>query len=147
MKLKIKRIHGEAKLPKRSTEAAAGLDLVAVDAEICYEKGYISYRTGLCLEIPEGHVGLIFPRSSIRDTVHSFANSVAVIDADYRGEIIVSMRFNAFQSVDQEEETVYKIGDRIGQLIIMPIPIVEIEESESLSITKRGAQGFGSTGR
>lgn len=146
MKIKIKRIHGAAVIPSNHSDGAAGFDLVAVDADINYKKGFISYKTGLCMEIPKGYAGFIFPRSSIRNTVHSFANSVAVIDSDYRGEIIISMRFKEFQSLDLDND-VYKVGDRIGQMIIMPIPEVTYQEEAELSDTKRGKKGFGSTGR
>jgi dUTP pyrophosphatase len=99
----------------------------------------VTYNTGLAIEIPEGHVGLLFPRSSISKTVLSLANSVGVIDSGYRGSIMFKFRY-------PEEGMVYDVGDRVGQIIIMPYPTIEFEETEELSSTERGQGGFGSTG-
>jgi dUTP pyrophosphatase len=102
------------------------------------------------VEIPEGHVGFLYPRSSIFKTSMRLTNAVGVIDSDYRGEI----RFN-FDNTHEWFGNFYKWaprhiayyeGDRIGQLVIMPIPKVEFEEVDELSSTDRGEGGFGSTG-
>ena len=135
MKIKIKKVREKAIIPKYAKEGDAGLDLTAVDRKS--EGIWITYYTGLSMEIPKGHVGLLFPRSSVYKTEQRLANSVGVIDSGYRGEIM--MKFN--RSIKQ-----YRVGDRIGQLIIMPYPQVEFEEVEELSTTNRGAGGFGSTG-
>ena len=92
------------------------------------------------MEIPEGYVGLVFPRSSISKTDHYLRNSVGVIDSGYRGEIKIRMSTPLLGGVE------YKEGDRIAQLIIMKLPWVNIEEVEELSDTDRGDGGFGSTG-
>jgi len=100
----------------------------------------IEYGTGIAVEIPPGHVGLIFPRSSIFHTGLILTNSVGVIDSGYRGEI--KAVFKAPGHYD-----IYRIGERIGQLVIVPIPDVEYEEADELSETERGTGGYGSTGR
>jgi dUTP pyrophosphatase len=102
---------------------------------------HIVYGTGLAVEIPEGMVGLVFPRSSIRNTTLSMANSVGVIDSGYRGEIMIT-----FKMVNKNEVVGYTIGDRIAQLIIMPVPLAKYVEVEELSETQRGTDGHGSTG-
>jgi dUTP pyrophosphatase len=138
MKVKIKKLHPDAVVPKYAKEGDAGLDLVAVNG-IKYANGYIEYQTGLSFEIPEGHVGLIFPRSSISNHSLSLTNSVGVIDSGYRGE--VKFRFR-----DLKNGTIYKVGDKIGQLIIIPYPQIELEEVEELEESERGTGGFGSSG-
>ena len=101
--------------------------------------GYIEYDTGLSLEIPEGFVGLIFPRSSISNTGLILANAVGVIDSSYRGSI--KCRFKAIPNT-----TIYNVGERIAQLLILPYPQINFEEVEELSTTDRGLDGFGSSG-
>ena len=95
----------------------------------------------LAVEIPPGYVGLFFPRSSICKTGLSMANSVGVIDSDFRGSISLVFYKNTQCIVP------YFPGDRIGQLMIVPIPEVEYVEVEELSETERGAGGYGSTGK
>mgnify|MGYP003305637073 CR=1 FL=1 len=107
--------------------------------------GNMVYHTGLAMEIPEGHVGLIYPRSSVSKTPHSLRNHVGVIDSGYRGEII--FKFGWVESSNVGPITIYEAGDRIGQIIIMPYPQVEFVEVENLSSTDRGSGGFGSTGQ
>ena len=91
------------------------------------------------MEIPEGHVGLLYPRSSISKTSCSLRNAVGVIDSGYRGEIM--LKFSCSTNLN-----IYNVGDRVAQLIIMPYPQVQFEEVEELSDTDRGEGGFGSTG-
>ena len=117
----------------------AGMDLHAVSESFDDHGNYV-YGTGLAMEIPEGYVGLIFPRSSISKTAHSLRNAVGVIDSGYRGEIIFKFAINTLNS------PVYKIGDRIGQIIILPYPQIEFEQAWELSKTQRGKGGYGSTG-
>ena len=134
--VKIKKIHPDAVVPKYAKPGDAGMDVVAIDREIT-EK-YVEYKTGLCLEIPEGYVCLIFPRSSISNKDLILCNSVGVLDSGYRGELI--LRFQKFG------EDVYQVGERIGQIMIIPYPNAEIREVEELSETARGEGGWGSTG-
>jgi dUTP pyrophosphatase len=94
------------------------------------------------MEIPDGMVGLVFPRSSIRNTELMLSNSVGVIDAGYRGELQAT--FNKLNGLDS---IAYNVGDRIAQIIIVPHPIVQIVEVDELSESKRGIGGFGSTGK
>ena len=101
---------------------------------------YIVYGTDLSVEIPEGYVGLIFPRSSISIKDLILANSVGVIDSGYRGEILVR-----FKRIDLLYANYYFIGDKIAQLMILPIPYIQFEEVAELSPSKRAEGGFGST--
>ena len=139
MKVKIKKLHPDAVIPKYAKLGDAGMDLVAISEEWNEYYTMVTYDTGLSIEIPEGYVGLLFPRSSIVKTELELANSVGVIDSGYRGPIMFKFRYN-------EEGMVYDVGDRVGQIIIMPYPQVEFEEVEELSTSDRGEGGFGSTG-
>lgn len=136
MKIKIKKLVPEAVMPEYATPGAAGMDLTAVTIEEVDD--VVTYGTGLAMEIPEGFVGLIFPRSSNYKYDCVLANSVGVIDSDYRGEI----KFKFFKI----GENVYKVGDRVGQIVIVPYPTIEFDEVENLSETSRGSGGFGHTG-
>ena len=140
MKVKIKKLHENAVIPKYHHDTDAGMDLTAVDKIFDPNNGCIEYRTGIAVEIPEGYVGLIFPRSSIYKTSHVLTNSVGVVDAGYRGEI-------SFNYLDRGRGQQYEIGDRVGQLIILPYPKIEFEEVDELSSSDRGEGGFGSSGR
>lgn len=151
LKVRIKKLHKNAIIPKYAKPGDAGLDLTAV-SKYFDEYGNLCYGTGLAFEIPKGYVGLIFPRSSICKNQLLLSNSVGVIDSGYRGE--VSFKFkpsNSFASVlydtDWEQNGAYKVGDRIGQMIIMPYPQIEFVEVDELSETERGTGGYGSSGR
>lgn len=154
MKVRVKRLTDNAKLPFRKHKTDAGFDLYATSIEID-EHGNVSYGTGIAMEIPEGYTGFIFPRSSISKKTLSLSNSVGVIDSDYRGEI--SFKFKPTLKCHNGEHTkgvsslsiypdIYEIGDRIGQIIIMPIPKIVLKETNCLGETERGSGGFGSTG-
>jgi dUTP pyrophosphatase len=138
MKLKIKKLNERAEIPFYAKDGDAGMDLVATN--LVRTGKFSEYGTDLAIEIPKGYVGLLFPRSSISKTDHYLRNSVGVIDSGYRGEIKLRM------SIPALGETEYLIGDKVGQLIIMKLPWVEIEEVDELSETDRGEGGFGSTG-
>lgn len=146
MKVRIKKLNSEAIIPEYSMPGDAGMDLVAISKKYVDDL-YIEYGTGLAIEIPIGYVGLIFPRSSISDTDLTLSNSVGVIDSGYRGEI--KFRFKASAELATYEERrdaiYYDIGDKIGQLIILPYPKIELEEVQELSKTKRNIGGYGST--
>tara|TARA_Y100000593_G_C4306252_1_gene335940 strand:+ start:2365 stop:2775 length:411 start_codon:yes stop_codon:yes gene_type:complete len=135
MKVKIKKLHKDAEIPNYSKPGDAGMDLTAISVR--EEVGHITYYTGLAMEIPVGYVGLLFPRSSVYKTGQTLANSVGVIDSGYRGEIMLKFK-NGFGS--------YNVGDRVGQIIILPYPEIQFEEVETLSLTDRSKGGFGSTG-
>ena len=137
MNIKIKKLSKDAVIPSYAKIGDAALDLTAVS--ISYTNIYVEYGTGLAVEIPEGFAGFVFPRSSISNYDLNLCNSVGVIDSNYRGEI--KLRFKTVYN-----QKVYNIGDRIGQLIIMPIHKIELELTEELNDSIRGSSGFGSSG-
>ena len=137
MNVKVKKLHELVEIPTYAKPGDAGLDLTAVDISTD-EFDNAVVHTGLAVEIPEGYVGLVFPRSSISKYDMHLRNSVGVIDSGYRGEIIVKFGYKA-------DGTLYKMGDKVAQLIILPYPQITFEEVEELSETERGTGGFGST--
>ena len=147
MKVRIKKLNEGAIVPSYSKEGDAGLDFTAV--EISRDNvGNITYHTGLAIEIPEGYVGLLFPRSSISKKQQFLTNGVGVIDSSYRGEIMAKFKpvMGTYDTIlDLFESNEYQVGDRIVQMIIIPYPQIEFEEVEELSETERGYGGFGST--
>jgi dUTP pyrophosphatase len=141
MKIKIKKLNTNAVIPTYAKEGDAGMDLVATSI-ISNTTFDVTYGTGIALEIPEGFVGLVFPRSSIRKYELALSNSVGVIDSGYRGELQAT-----FKKTNGLDSLAYKVGDRIAQIIIIPYPPIEFEEVEELNNTERGEGGFGSTGK
>lgn len=166
MNVKIKKLVSEAVIPSYAKDGDAALDLTATSYE--YKDGRHVYGTGLAIEIPEGYIGLIFPRSSICKYDLRLSNSVGVIDSGYRGEIkfffendniigrgklsetLYRVNFTGVtgtkMSLPANEPLVYKVGDRIGQIIILPYPKISLQEVEQLSDTDRGTDGVGSSG-
>jgi dUTP diphosphatase len=140
MKVKIKRLDRSAVIPKYAKDGDAGLDLTATAYKV-NEKGQYIYTSDLALEIPDGYVGLLFPRSSICKKDLEMTNSVGVIDSNYRGPIK-----SVFNPTCEDPE-IYELGERFAQLIIIPYPKIEFEEVEELSETNRGTGGYGSTGK
>ena len=140
MNIQIKKLHENAIIPSYSKLGDAGLDLTAISVKTVDKSsyGYIEYDTGLAIEIPNGFVGLIYPRSSISNTGLFLANAVGVIDSNYRGPI--KCRFKAIPNT-----VIYAVGDRVAQLIIQPIQQITFEEVSELSDTNRGDLGFGSS--
>ena len=162
LKVKIKKLNENAVIPTYSKDGDAGMDLVAT-SKYYDDDGNIVYGTGLAFEIPKGYVGLIFPRSSNAKQQLLLSNSVGVIDSGYRGEVMLKFKSSAssfslktlikliFNSdakitVINNFTISYYVGERIGQMIILPYPQIEFEESEELSETERGNGGYGSTG-
>lgn len=158
--VKFKKLHPDAQLPTRAKPGDAGMDIVAVDDGVMdSDLKQIVYRTGLAVEIPEGYVGLLFPRSSIYKTSLTLSNSVGVIDSGYRGEIkaifnadntdVVLTLAGKIEEADRFKKRgiLYNKSDRIVQLIVLPIPQITTEWVEELSTTERGEGGFGSTGK
>lgn len=137
MNVKIKKLVPEAVIPTYAKYGDAGMDLTCV--EINVTDNYYEYKTGLAMEIPEGYVGLLFPRSSNSKMQLLLCNSVGVIDSGYRGE--VALRFKRINSIGGR----YNVGDRVGQIIILPYPDISFEEVEELNSSERGEGGFGST--
>ena len=144
MKVRIKKLNENAVIPTYAKEGDAGMDLVATSV-ISETPTQITYGLGVALEIPEGFVGLVFPRSSIRKTRLQLSNSVGVIDSGYRGELQAT--FNKIRTTIENQKNDYKVGDRIAQIIIIPYPPIEFDAVDELSDTERGEGGFGSTGK
>ena len=144
MVMKWKRLHKEAQAPERQTPGSAGYDLCAcIQEPVVLEPGdSFAFPTGIAAEIPQGCAGLIFTRSGLgfKKGV-AVRNGVGVIDSDYRGELTVGLA-----NFSQEAYTVQP-GERIAQLVIIPVCLPLLEEAEELSSTQRGTGGFGSTGR
>jgi len=140
MFIKIKKLDPNAIIPSYAKDGDAGMDLTALTLTVDPNGFYTEYGTGLAIEIPEGHAGFIFPRSSASKTSQIQANCVGVIDSGYRGEIKVRLK-----DIGGTQNT-YQIGDRIAQIIIMSVPQIMFEETDKLSDTVRGDGGFGSTG-
>lgn len=139
----VKKLEERAVLPTYGSEYSAGADLYALtEEELVFAPGETKLvRTGLAMEIPEGYAGLIYARSGLASKRGlAPANKVGVVDADYRGEIMVTLHnhSNTEQKIAPQE--------RIAQLVITPFLKAEFEERESLSDTVRGSGGFGSTG-
>ena len=170
MRVKIKKLVPEAFIPQYMKADDSGMDLVAT-SKIFDEDGNVVYGVGLAMEIPVGYVGLIFPRSSNAKKDLILSNSIGVIDPGYRGEIKLKYKpsgyfafdvetlqdgiesdyfdyvcFGKEDAEDDDHVAVYSVGDRIGQLIIIPRPTIEWEEVEELSVTERGTGGYGSSG-
>ena len=143
MKVKIKKVNSLAQIPSYAKDGDAGMDLIATSI-ISDTPTQITYGLGVALEIPNGFVGLVFPRSSIRKTRLQLSNSVGVIDSGYRGELQATFNKINNNSVSEND---YKVGDRVAQIMIIPHPPIEFEEADMLSDTERGEGGFGSTGK
>lgn len=126
-----------ATLPRRMHPGDAGFDLVANSRQMDIENNCYVYGTGLSVEVPRGYVMLIFPRSSCYKHAALMANCVGVIDSGYRGEIHIV--FKGLTSC-------YKLGDRIAQAVVMPVPEVCYQQMEALGEGDRGEDGLGSTG-
>ena len=138
MKVRIKKLSENAVIPTYAKEGDAGMDLV-ITSIITKNLGDVTYGFGIALEIPNGFVGLVFPRSSIRKYDLALTNCVGVIDSGYRGEIQATFKRSGVYA--------YAVGDRICQIMIIPHPPIEFEEVDELSDTERGDGGFGSTGK
>ena len=166
MEIKIKKLHENAVIPKYSKNGDGALDLTATSKEYDSD-GNVVFGVGLAFEIPKGYVGLLFPRSSNAKKDLLLSNSVGVLDSGYRGEVMFKFK-STLNSQESEIKTVteyeyeytyisnsnpeyhfkntYEIGDRIGQIIILPYPQIEFKEVEELTETERGQGGYGSTG-
>jgi len=169
MEVKIKKLREDAQIPKYADNGCAGMDIVATSMDITDD--YIEYGTGLAFEVPPGYVMLIFPRSSNSNKDLILSNSVGVLDSSYRGELRFRFKrhyrcyemnddFFSFERritdrigwhhADESEwiaTRIYEVGDRIGQIIILPYPQISFKEVAELSETERGTGGFGSTGK
>ena len=140
LRVKVQRVLPNAVLPVYAHGSDACFDLTAAAVETTTDFVYID--TGLAFAIPDGYVGLVFARSSVTKTALTLANSVGVIDASYRGTVQLRFRF-----ANQSHFPIYNVGDRCGQMLIIPRPVVEFDVVDVLDTTARGDGGFGSTGQ
>lgn len=152
MEVKIKKLSDKAVIPSYAHDTDAGLDFTVTSYEYKEDIDCHVYGTGLAVEIPEGYVGLCFPRSSNRKTEAYLTNAVGVIDSGYRGEVMASFKNRTPLNKGENAEIPdlvkpYEVGDRVFQMIILPYPKIEFKEVEELSTTDRGKGGHGSTGK
>lgn len=143
--VKIKKLSPDAVIPFYATNGSAGMDVTAVGRDYDNKNDCWIYHTGLAFQLPKDHVMLIFPRSSNRKTEYYLANHVGVLDSDYTGELMLMFKRRDHMDFYLPDPP-YNVGDRIGQIIILPYPKVQFSEVDNLDETDRGAGGFGSTG-
>jgi len=141
LKVKFKKLHEEVKIPVKGSSHGACFDVYA-HRIISESNGKVTAKLGFATEIPEGYKGVIVPRSNISKHHWVMSNSIGVIDADYRGELMV-----VFSPTSLNFGFPYEAGDRVAQIYFEKIEPFEIEEVEELSSTERGEGGFGSTGK
>lgn len=137
----IKALEG-VDFPQRATDGSAGFDLSAYEETYIYPHmtGHLNYvRTGLYIELPQHHVGMLVERSSLHKKGLTLANNIGVIDSDYRGEILIALHNRT------EKEVRINKGQRIVQLIILGLPMINLIKIFDIDQTQRGAGGFGST--
>ena len=168
MKINIKKLDKNAIIPQPATDGSGAMDVTAVSMNVTDK--YIEYDTGLAFEVPKGYVMLIFPRSSVSKYDLTLANSVGILDSDYRGPLKLRFKRNyrienkPSEVTDNEFTTTsilwgenvedyrinacdwYNVGDKVGQIMIIPSLSIEFNEVNELSNTERGTGGFGSTG-
>jgi dUTP pyrophosphatase len=140
--LRVRRTDPRAIIPRRAHRDDAGLDLHALEPVRLQPGERLPARTGVAVEIPAGHAGLVLPRSGLAAR-HGIAlvNAPGLIDAGYRGELQVLLL-----NTDRERECTLAAGDRIAQLVLVAVATPTVVEVEELSVTERGSGGFGSTG-
>jgi dUTP pyrophosphatase len=138
--LKFKKLNEKAVIPVRAHPSDAGFDITATAIEKDVTTGVITYSTGIAVELPIGTAGFLMPRSSIFRTNLSLCNSVGLLDQNFRGEL----KFK-FRPTDYSPK-IYEVGERIGQLVVIDLPLLLSEEVNELSNTDRGVGGFGSSG-
>jgi dUTP pyrophosphatase len=143
MRLAVRRLHPDARLPTRAHNDDAGFDLHAAEAARLEPGARASVRTGIAIEVPERHAGLVLPRSGLA-AEHGIAlvNAPGLIDAGYRGEVRVLLL-----NTDRDEAFEIAPGDRIAQLVVTRVEAPDVVEVEELAASRRGASGFGSSGR
>ncbi len=139
MKIKIKKLHPDAQIPKHAHPGDAGMDLFAIDAFKMDPQERKSIAVGIAIEIPEGYVGLIWDKSGLSHK-YGIKTFGGVIDSGYRGEIHVGLMNLS------EESFKFEKGHKVAQLLIQKVEHVEFDEVENLTETARGKGGFGSTG-
>lgn len=147
--IKVKRLHPDAVMPTKATKGSGCYDVYSVGEYRVGTLGVTNVRTGLSFEVPRGYMLEIRPRSglSLRDLV--IVNSPGTLDSDYRGELIILMKYRLQPGEPDNRSDFYTIqkGDRVAQIRVIEETPVTFVESKELSETARGAGGFGSTGR
>jgi dUTP pyrophosphatase len=141
LKVRIKKLRNNSKLPVLGSQHAACYDVYASEIEL-NSPTQITYKLGFSTEIPVGYKGVIVPRSNLSKTNWYMGNSIGIIDADYRGEWMIKLNCKS-----NYEHPPYNVGERICQIYFEKVLDVEFEETEELSQTERGEGGFGSTGK
>lgn len=139
MKIKVKKFHEKAVIPKYATFGAAAMDLTITDVDLLQDN-HVKYYFGLGFEIPDGYAGFIVPRSSCYKQSQILSNCIGVIDSDYRGEVSAVM-------IGDRLDKMYQVGERAAQIFFLPVPKVQLVEVDDLNETKRGVGGYGSTGK
>lgn len=138
----VRRLDRGLPLPGRAHPSDAGVDLYAAAAVVLGPGDRVTVPTGVAVAIPEGHAGLVAPRSGLaRRYGLGIVNAPGVVDAGYRGEIRVLLVNHGAEAISLER------GERIAQLVVVPVSALEMVEVEELPPSERGARGFGSTGR
>lgn len=145
LNVKIKKLSDKAVIPQYAKHGDAGMDLTATSKSYD-DNGNVVYGTGLAFEIPHGFVGYLFPRSSNTKKDLILGNSVGVLDSGYRGEVFFKFKSTIVNDMSYTYGlSEYEVGDRIGQIIIMPYPKINFVEVDELSSSERGVGGFGSS--
>ena len=137
--LKLKKLSDKCVIPSRAHPTDAGLDITATSMSFDISTGIVTYGTDLAIKLPKGHVGHLYPRSSVYKTNLMLCNSVGVVDENYTGEL-------KFKFHTRGSHSLYKVGDRIGQLVIVKLPNIKPLEVVELETTDRGSNGYGSSG-
>lgn len=157
LNVNITKLVPEAAIPQYSRDGDVGLDLVATSCHFD-ANGAVVYGTGIAIEIPKGYYGDLRARSSNAKFDLLLSNGLGTVDSNYRGELILkfkpSQRFcdrsDGYHIRDADcgqDAKLYEVGDKIGQLLILPYPLINFIEVESLSDSNRGTEGFGSSGK
>lgn len=151
MEVRFKKMHENAQLPSYAHDGEdAGLDIRCVSKEHD-DHNNVVYHTGIAMEIPKGYAGFLFPRSSNDKKQLRLTNCVGIVDSGYRGEVTFKYRItydtyhdgSFYHCVNDE----YQVGDKVGQMVILPYPHIEPQWADELSETNRGDNGYGSTGK
>jgi dUTP pyrophosphatase len=140
MQIRVKKLHASATIPKIALQSDAGFDLYSAEAVVVNSGERVQAKTGIAMEIPEGYVGLIWDKSGLSQK-HGLKTLGGVIDAGYRGEVIVGVT-----NLSEETYTV-EVGHKIAQMLIQKVEAPEFIEVGELSQSNRGEKGFGSTGK
>lgn len=147
LKLRYKLLSPDAKAPTRGTAESAGYDLYSTADVVIENQHSEQVHLGVAVEIPTGYVGLLFARSGLAAKKHLRpSNCVGVIDSDYRGEVMVNLYNDGYDSSASDKVQVIEKGERVAQLVLVPYIAPKMVECEELSDTSRGTNGFGSTG-